>query len=229
MLKFVRKPENTDNNITNCNNIVRSPSLHYISVKNFILIGDLQQSIFFLRWKEENRSLNLLAQDFGEMEVASSEFIIDGSTLAMLVADNLKNVQIFSYAPQSSESWQGKKLLSKSEFYTGCTISKFVRVKVCECTVSNQLRVSELKMRADLVWQVMQGAFTACGSLKDVKEVNRYAGFFSSYEGSMGYIMPLEEQVSRLLMELTTLMTKRKEINTYGLNPRVRIKSWWTL
>eukprot|EP00958_Prasinococcus_capsulatus_P023666 scaffold3586_cov404-Prasinococcus_capsulatus_cf.AAC.4 len=108
------------------------------TVKNFILIGDLQQSVFFLRWKEENHTLTLLSQDFGGMEVTASEFVVDGSTLAMVVADNLNNAQIFAYMPQSQESWQGKKLLSKAEFYTGCSLSKFVRVKASPRATSLQ-------------------------------------------------------------------------------------------
>ncbi|KAG6410854.1 hypothetical protein SASPL_128925 [Salvia splendens] len=97
------------------------PPLYVVSlniVKNFILLGDIHKSIYFLSWKEQGSQLNLLAKDFGSLDCLATEFLIDGSTLSLTVSDDQKNVQIFYYAPKVPESWKGQKLLSRAEFHT---------------------------------------------------------------------------------------------------------------
>nr|GEX60824.1 cleavage and polyadenylation specificity factor subunit 1 [Tanacetum cinerariifolium] len=63
-------------------------------VKNFILIGDIHKSIYFLSWKENGSQLTLLAKDFSSLNCFSIEFLIDESTLSLMVFDDQKNVQL---------------------------------------------------------------------------------------------------------------------------------------
>lgn len=65
-----------------------------MQVKNFILLGDIHKSIYFLSWKEQGSQLSLLAKDFASLDTFSTEFLIDGSTLSLVVADEQKNVQV---------------------------------------------------------------------------------------------------------------------------------------
>ncbi|XP_010555627.1 PREDICTED: cleavage and polyadenylation specificity factor subunit 1 [Tarenaya hassleriana] len=110
-----------------------APPLYVVSmniVKNFILLGDVHKSIYFLSWKEQGSQLNLLAKDFGSLDCFASEFLIDGSTLSLAVSDEQKNIQIFYYAPRMSESWKGQKLLSRAEFHVGAHVTKFLRLQM---------------------------------------------------------------------------------------------------
>lgn len=68
-----------------------------LQVKNFILLGDIHKSIYFLSWKEQGAQLSLLAKDFGSLDCTSTEFLIDGSTLSLAVSDEQKNVQVNNY------------------------------------------------------------------------------------------------------------------------------------
>ncbi|OEL36614.1 putative cleavage and polyadenylation specificity factor subunit 1 [Dichanthelium oligosanthes] len=71
--------------------------LHVVSlniVKNFVLFGDIHKSIYFLSWKEQGSQLSLLAKDFGSLDSFATEFLIDGSTLSLVVSDSDKNVQM---------------------------------------------------------------------------------------------------------------------------------------
>ena len=63
-------------------------------MKNFILFGDIHKSIYFLSWKEQGSQLSLLAKDFGSLECFATEFLIDGSTLSLVVSDSDKNLQV---------------------------------------------------------------------------------------------------------------------------------------
>lgn len=65
-----------------------------LQVKNFILIGDVHKSIYFLSWKEQGAQLSLLAKDFGNLDCFATEFLIDGSTLSLVVSDEQKNIQV---------------------------------------------------------------------------------------------------------------------------------------
>ena len=65
-------------------------------MKNFILLGDIHKSIYFLSWKEQGAQLTLLAKDFGSLDCFATEFLIDGSTLSLTVSDDQKNVQVSS-------------------------------------------------------------------------------------------------------------------------------------
>ncbi|CAM8968380.1 unnamed protein product [Rhodiola kirilowii] len=73
------------------------PPLYVVSmniVKNFILIGDVHKSIYFLSWKEQGAQLTLLSKDFGSLDCFATEFLIDGSTLSLVVSDDKKNIQV---------------------------------------------------------------------------------------------------------------------------------------
>lgn len=63
-------------------------------MKNFILLGDIHKSIYFLSWKEQGAQLNLLAKDFSTLDCFATEFLIDGSTLSLIVSDEQKNIQV---------------------------------------------------------------------------------------------------------------------------------------
>ncbi|EFJ10123.1 hypothetical protein SELMODRAFT_184138 [Selaginella moellendorffii] len=107
-------------------------------VKNFVLFGDFHKSIYFLCWKEEGAQLVLLAKDFGSLDCYATEFLIDGSTLSLLVSDSRKNIQVFSYAPKNAESWKGQKLLPRVEFHLGSHVTKFLRLQMLQTPGSSR-------------------------------------------------------------------------------------------
>ncbi|PUZ46211.1 hypothetical protein GQ55_7G032200 [Panicum hallii var. hallii] len=149
--------------------------LHVVSlniVKNFILFGDIHKSIYFLSWKEQGSQLSLLAKDFGSLDSFATEFLIDGSTLSLVVSDSDKNLQIFYYAPKMVESWKGQKLLSRAEFHVGAHVSKLLRIQM----LPTQGLVSE--------------------------KTNRFALVFGTLDGGIGCIAPVDELTFRRLQSL---------------------------
>jgi len=165
-------------------------------VKNFILLGDIHKSIYFLNWKEQGSQLTLLAKDFGSLDCFATEFLIDGTTLSLMVSDEQKNVQIFFYAPKMSESWKGQKLLSRAEFHVGAHVTKFLRLQM--------LPTSSDRTNA-----------TIPGSDK----TNRFAVVFGTLDGSIGCIAPLDELTFRRLQSLQKKLVDAVP-HVAGLNPR---------
>ncbi|WJX66694.1 hypothetical protein P8452_51226 [Trifolium repens] len=173
------------------------PPLHVVSlniVKNFILIGDIHKSIYFLSWKEQGSQLSLLAKDFGSLDCFATEFLIDGSTLSLMVSDDQKNIQIFYYAPKMSESWKGQKLLSRAEFHVGAHVTKFLRLQ-------------------------MLSTSDRTGSAPGSDKTNRFALLFGTLDGSIGCIAPLDEITFRRLQSLQKKLVDAVP-HVAGLNPR---------
>ena len=83
-----------------------------LQVKNFILIGDVHESIYFLTWKEQGAQLSLLAKDFGSLNCFATEFLIDASTLSLVVSDDQKNVQVSVFFFTSSCAIPSSRFLS---------------------------------------------------------------------------------------------------------------------
>lgn len=174
-----------------------APPLYVVSlniVKNFILIGDVHKSIYFLNWKEQGSQLNLLSKDFGFLDCLATEFLIDGSTLSLVVSDEQKNVQVFYYAPKSLHSWKGQKLLSRAEFHVGAHVTKFMRLQLLP-TSSDQI--------------------SAAGSDK----TNRFGLLFGTLDGSFGCIAPLDELTFRRFQSLQRKLVDAVS-HVAGLNPR---------
>lgn len=173
------------------------PPLYVVSlniVKNFILLGDIHKSIYFLSWKEQGAQLSLLAKDFGSLDCYATEFLIDGSTLSLTVSDDQKNIQIFYYAPKSTESWKGQKLLSRAEFHVGAHVTKFLRLQMLSTTSDK-----------------------ASSTVSD--KTNRFALLFGTLDGSIGCIAPLDELTFRRLQSLQKKLADAVP-HVGGLNPR---------
>ncbi|XP_023520840.1 cleavage and polyadenylation specificity factor subunit 1 isoform X2 [Cucurbita pepo subsp. pepo] len=173
------------------------PPLYVVSlniVKNFILLGDIHKSIYFLSWKEQGAQLSLLAKDFGSLDCFATEFLIDGSTLSLTVSDDQKNIQIFYYAPKSTESWKGQKLLSRAEFHVGAHVTKFLRLQMLSTTSDR-------------------------GSSTVSDKTNRFALLFGTLDGSIGCIAPLDELTFRRLQSLQKKLVDAVP-HVGGLNPR---------
>ncbi|KAE8681493.1 Cleavage and polyadenylation specificity factor subunit 1 [Hibiscus syriacus] len=163
-------------------------------VKNFILLGDVHKSIYFLSWKEQGAQLSLLAKDFGSLDCFATEFLIDGSTLSLMVSDEQKNIQIFYYAPKISESWKGQKLLSRAEFHVGAHVTKILRLQ-------------------------MLSTSSRTGAPVGSDKTNRFALLFGTLDGSIGCIAPLEELTFRRLQSLQKKLVDAVP-HVAGLNPR---------
>ncbi|GAB4826000.1 hypothetical protein Ancab_008868 [Ancistrocladus abbreviatus] len=175
-----------------------APPLYVVSlniVKNFILLGDIHKSIYFLSWKEQGAQLSLLAKDFASLDCFATEFLIDGSTLSLVVADEQKNVQIFYYAPKMSESWKGQKLLSRAEFHVGAHLTKFLRL------------------------QMLPTSSDRTAATPSPDKTNRYALLFGTLDGSIGCIAPLDELTFRRLQSLQKKLVDSVP-HVAGLNPR---------
>jgi cleavage and polyadenylation specificity factor subunit 1 len=131
-------------------------SVGLATVKNFLLLGDVQKGLFFLRWKDSptEKVLEQLAKTFECVDFAAGDFLIDGSTLSLLGADTLGMLHVYVYTPATVESWDGKKLMPRGRFHSGRTTTRSARLR---CTGASAATV----VRSGVLLASMEGALAA--------------------------------------------------------------------
>lgn len=87
---------------------------------------DAQQSTQFLRWKESEMSLTLLAKDYAPTSIMAAEFVVQQRSLGMLVGDTAKNLQLFEYQPLHANPG---RLVAQGEFHLGSCVNKILRFR----------------------------------------------------------------------------------------------------
>jgi len=92
------------------------------------------------------------------------------------------------------ESWKGQKLLSRAEFHVGAHVTKFLRLQ-------------------------MLSTSDRTGSAPGSDKTNRFALLFSTLDGSIGCIAPLDEITFRRLQSLQKKLIDAVS-HVAGLNPR---------
>ncbi|EIE79461.1 hypothetical protein RO3G_04166 [Rhizopus delemar RA 99-880] len=104
------------------------------SIKNFILIGDAQKSIWFLGFQLEPAKLTLLGKDYQSFDVGCVDFIIDDKSLYLIVGDTNENIDLYQYAPFNLQSFGGQKLMRRGDFHVGSQVQTMVRLPQIEKT-----------------------------------------------------------------------------------------------
>ncbi|KAI9489620.1 CPSF A subunit region-domain-containing protein [Zychaea mexicana] len=98
------------------------------SIKNFIVLGDAQKSVWFLGFQLEPAKLVLLGKDYQSFEVSTANFIIDDKSMYLLIGDTDDNFDIFQYAPFNLQSFAGQKLMRRGDFHVGTQVRSMVRL-----------------------------------------------------------------------------------------------------
>jgi len=74
------------------------------ALKNFLLIGDEQQSISLVAFQEDPYKLVLLGRDYRPSRVGSANFIVNEGKVAFVSSDDGGNLRLFEYDPTSASS-----------------------------------------------------------------------------------------------------------------------------
>ena len=69
------------------------------SIKNYILISDVFNSISLVMWEDDTLQVVLLGEDDSSITVNDAEFLVDGEDLHLVVTDDTGCIQIYSYDP----------------------------------------------------------------------------------------------------------------------------------
>ncbi|XP_022664949.1 cleavage and polyadenylation specificity factor subunit 1-like isoform X2 [Varroa destructor] len=166
-----------------------------ISLKSFILIGDVYKSITLLRYQEESKTFAVVSKDTKPLQVYAVEYLIDSSQMAFLVSDSLSNLMVYMYQPENRETLGGQRLVRRGDFNIGSRVNSMFRIR---CRLADIPR-SERRLL----------------SMVETRHVTVYA----SLDGSLGYLLPIAEKTYRRLLMLQNVLNSYAS-HVAGLNPR---------
>ncbi|KAJ1987779.1 mRNA cleavage and polyadenylation factor subunit [Coemansia spiralis] len=86
--------------------------------RNYLLIGDLVNSIWFAGFQEDGPTkIQVLGRDYyNRLPVEHADLLVQGQQLQLLTADSFGNMHFFIYAPRDAHSFSGQKLLRRGEY-----------------------------------------------------------------------------------------------------------------
>jgi len=101
-----------------------------VTIKNYILIGDVHKSIALLRYQEDMRVLSYVSRDSRQLDVFATDFFVDQTHVQFVATDSDRNMYIYAHAPTHKETQGGQWLLRKSDFHIGYPITTTIRMLV---------------------------------------------------------------------------------------------------
>ncbi|KAJ0421006.1 CPSF A subunit region-domain-containing protein [Aspergillus carlsbadensis] len=166
------------------------------------ILGDAVKGIWFAGYSEEPYKMSLFAKDLDYLEVSAADFLPDDNKLFIVVADSECNLYILQYDPEDPNSSNGDKLLNRSKFHTGNSISNLTLLP--RTLVSSERAISgpspDDEMDIDSAAPLHQVLVT-------------------SHNGSIGLVTCVPEESYRRLSALQSQLTNTLE-HPCGLNPR---------
>lgn len=169
--------------------------------KNFFLLSDAYDSLHFLVWRESDKSLTLLAKDYEPSCVYATGIISRGGAVSFVTMDDRQNISFFSYAPSDVAARGGNKLVCRADHHLGQQTVGFVS-HFCR----SSLIVNSATLQSTLVALKQQEPFF--GKLDDDK---RFGLNFGSTDGSLGCIIPVNEDIYWRLAALQSVMSNALE------------------
>ena len=169
--------------------------------KSFLLLSDGYNSLYFLIWRESDKSLTLLAKDYEPTCVYASGIISRGGALSFVTQDDRQNLCFFSYAPGDAAAKGGNKLVCRADHHLG---HQTVGLSSHFCRSS--LVINSANPQSTLVALKQQEPFY--GKLEDDQ---RFGLHFGSSDGNIGCIVPVNEDIYWRLAALQSVMSNALE------------------
>lgn len=186
-------------------------------VNDYILIGDARQSVQFLVWREADHALTLLGRDYDQSCALSSGYIVDDSTLGMVVADKEANLRLLQYNPRrGAESKMGYRLLNLAEFHLGSNAQVLIANQMLSLPEGVTLATGAARSKLSSK-RVVEGPSPLTRLVKN--KCKRFGLIVCGYDGSVGVMQPVDERVYRRLALLQQIMGWIVPAH-FGLNSR---------
>jgi hypothetical protein len=177
--------------------------------KNFFVLSDAYDSLYFLVWRESDKSLTLLAKDYEPIPVFAAGLLSRGAAMTFVCHDDRQNLQFFQYAPGDAAGRGGNKLVSRADVHLGAqTISfesHFCRSSILVNSGTPSSTLAALKSQDSLFGRG--------------DDDQRLGVHFGTSDGGFGTILPLNEPDYWRLAALQSVLANALESDC-ALNPR---------
>jgi cleavage and polyadenylation specificity factor subunit 1 len=183
--------------------------LDILLFKNFLLLSDAYDSIYFLIWRESDKSLTLLAKDYDPMPVYAAGLMSRGAAVTFLCHDDRQNLQFFQYAPGEASARGGNKLVCRADYHLGTQTvgfsSHFCRSSLLIHSATPTSTLAALKQQDSFFGRT--------------DDDQRLGVHFGTTDGGMSAVVPLSEPVYWRLTALQSVLANALESDC-ALSPR---------
>lgn len=169
--------------------------------KNFFVLSDAYDSLYFLVWRESDKSLTLLAKDYDPIPVYAAGLLSRGGSLDIVCHDDRQNLQFFQYAPGDAAARGGNKLVCRADFHLG---SQTTELQSFLCRSS--LLVNSATPTSSLAALQQQDKFFGRND-----DDQRLGIHFGTSDGGYGAVVPLSEPIYWRLTALQSVMVNALE------------------
>lgn len=171
--------------------------------KNFFLLSDAYDSLYFLVWRESDKSLTLLAKDYDPIPVYATGLMSRGPAMTFVCHDDRQNVQFFQYAPGEAAARGGNKLVCRADCHLGTQTTSFAS-HFCRSTLISHSATPSSTLSA------LKQQDTFFGRTDNDQRLGVH---FGTTDGGIGSIVPVSEPVYWRLMALQSVMSNALEPN----------------
>jgi cleavage and polyadenylation specificity factor subunit 1 len=169
--------------------------------KSFFLLSDAYDSLYFLVWRESDKSLTMLAKDYDPIPVYATGLLSRGGSLSLVCHDDRQNLQFFQYSPGDAAARGGNKLVCRADFHLG---TQTIALQSHFCRSS--LLINSATPTSTLAALKQQDTFF--GRTDDDQRLGIH---FGTTDGGYGTITPLSEPVYWRLTALQSIMVNAIE------------------
>jgi hypothetical protein len=171
------------------------------SIKNWIITGDVMNSVRFIRFREciEGRYLQPLGKDTARQSVTAVEYLIDEPNMCIVSADLDGTIKTFMYQPDEPDTLNGQVLQRYGTMHLGDRISKMVRVSMARPLLVPRLRRSATKQQQKVQRTVDEAR----------ARLARQGIYAGSLDGAIYLIAPMDELSSVHLRAALTAAVHR--------------------
>ena len=184
------------------------------TTKDYIILSDALHGTTFLVWREQDRSLILLARDGEYYSCISSGLIRDGALLGMVITDDEGNLQHLQYNPRKAL----KRLLCTADFHVGSQISILLQHRLLSLpTLPEEFARKPARQRQKSSSKLSSAA--PFGARLEKVFADRSCLLAGTLDGGLAMLVPVEERVYHRLALLQQVLCTTLYAQ-FGLNPR---------
>lgn len=171
--------------------------------KNFFLLSDAYDSLYFLVWRECDKSLPLLSKDYAPISVYAAGLMSRGAAMTFVCQDDRQNLRFFQYAPGEAAARGGNRPVCRSDCHLGVQTTAF-QSHFCRAL----MLVHSATPSSTLTALNQQDAYFGRSD-----DDQRLGVFFGTADGGIGSIVLLSEPVYWRLMALQSVMANAFKAN----------------
>jgi CPSF A subunit region len=177
--------------------------------KNFLILSDAYDSLYFLVWRESDKSLTLLAKDYEPIPVFAAGLMTRGTSMTFVCHDDRQNLQFFQYAPGDAAARGGNKLVCRADVHLGAQTT-FMDNHFCRSSILINSSTPSSTLAALKSQDVLYGR---------ADDDQRLGVNFGTSDGGVVTVIPLNEPDFWRLAALQSVMANAMESDC-ALNPR---------